>query len=184
MKTKNKKYNTSALSFLIAVFLFMFILENAVAQNNSVLIETVIKQNETFQKGKKIICKQFETQTSEQPILFKKEDRYKLNQDRRNIPQNITKIIMLDNDKDTDYEKKASLVYKRKGEELYNFNFTSKGLSVSSLHSQKTIMDIYKVVNNSFVETKLLDEAGLYKVIFTNGEKHLIDVKTYETFES
>ncbi|WP_299898000.1 hypothetical protein [uncultured Aquimarina sp.] len=181
MKTNNKENKIYIILTLTSVFLFTFALISAFAQENkNVLIETIKKENKVIKDGQEITFKQFETESAEQPIVLDQEDRYKLNQDRSDIPHKVTKVIMLDNDSDESYDKMISLFYRRGEKELYDFDLTSKGLAVSADDEENSIKGIDKIENGKMLDTDLLNDEGLYQLTFANGDRHLISVETYD----
>lgn len=110
------------------------------------------------------------------PVIFEKEDRKKLNQDRKIVKPTIEKIFKLTNNKDASYDREITIIYERPKAISYDFMLTEEGLKVWLVDTSMYIKKIHKVVENTEKEVDMLSTQGMYKIILDNDDMYEINV--------
>lgn len=82
-----------------------------VSGNNEIVSETTEKTYSIRSNGKVIKNSVKVTTTTSQEIMFKEEDRDKVEQDRVTPKKKITKTVLIDNDGDEQYDEKIVFSY-------------------------------------------------------------------------
>ncbi|QRM90210.1 hypothetical protein FG167_13515 [Lacinutrix sp. WUR7] len=109
------------------------------AQNNpvDVLDETTVKTVKVKEDGKLIEKKVKVNTVQKQEVKIDPKDRYKLNGYRIDTPVKVTKTVMVDNDKDPQYDTKTKVTYYKFNDVDYAFIPDEKGFIVSVKNGDK-----------------------------------------------
>ncbi len=118
------------IKFLITL-LITFSLTGAVAQANKEILKTRTTKTFEFKKdGKTIPYRITVYKTAKSKVMFEKADKGKLNQDRKITPEQVTKLIYVDNDMYSDYDKYIVLRYTKDSNDSFELKPTDKGFMV------------------------------------------------------
>ncbi len=116
---------------LIATLLITFTLTSAVAQSNSQMMKTRVTKSFEFKKdGKMIPYRVTVFKTSKTPLKLRSEEKGELNQDRKIVPAQVTKLIYVDNDMWGDYDKYIVLRYTKDDGDSFELKPTERGFKV------------------------------------------------------
>lgn len=118
------------------------------AQNDKIVTTktkktSVVKDGEVINKKVKIITEKTQKQK------FDKSQKHQLNQDRVVAPIAITKIFMVDNDKDPFYDKVTKVKYYNMDNKKYAFQAEGNSLKISFFENDKEV-NIGKAVRSQF----------------------------------
>ncbi|WP_430411750.1 hypothetical protein [Kordia sp.] len=135
------------------------------AQNDKVVTSevkktTVVENGEVINKKVKVITEKT------QKVKFDKSQKHQLNQDRVIAPIAVTKIFMVDNDKDPFYDKVTKVKYYNMNNKKYAFQAEGNALKMSFFEGEKEI-NIGKAVrsqhNNYYViSSKEMNGVGYF----------------------
>ncbi|MBP2830714.1 hypothetical protein J8281_00825 [Aquimarina sp. U1-2] len=116
---------------VIATLLITFTLTNAVAQSNTQMMKTRTTKTFEFKKdGKTIPYRVTVFKTSKTPLQLKSEDEGQINQNKKSVPAQVTKLIYVDNDMWSDYDKYIVLRYNKDGDDSFELKPTERGFKV------------------------------------------------------
>lgn len=116
---------------LITTLLFLFALTGAIAQNNVDILKTRTTKTFEFEKnGKKIPYRITIYKTSRSKVELEKKDKNKINQSVKTTPEQVTKLIYIDNDMYSDYDKYIVLRYTKDAKDSFELKPTKRGFSV------------------------------------------------------
>ena len=150
------------------------------AQHTSTSLETEKKKETVVKDGDEFIYKQFEVESAMQPLILTNDNRSANKIDQVYAEEKVTKVVMLDNDQDKQYDQIITLNYDRPENNFYDFQFTAKGLEVSLQHRNTTIEKIDRITANKIENKELIDQKGVYQLTFSNGQKEKISVEAYQ----
>ena len=110
----------------------MLVMYAGFAQNHSTeTMKTTTTKNYTFEKeGKKIPYELKIFESRNYVLKFNEEDSGKINQDRVNTPAYVTKLILIDNDMDMNYDRYIVLKYKKSPGDSFELVPTTNGFAV------------------------------------------------------
>lgn len=106
-------------------------------------------------------------------VVFDKDDRYKLNQERIVVPPKLETTFKLDSDRDSSYEREITIKYERPEDIRLDFMLTKSGLKVWS-DDMKEIHMIDE--NNNKKKVNMLSSEGMYHIISKDGKAYEIEV--------
>ncbi|WP_299216304.1 hypothetical protein [uncultured Aquimarina sp.] len=116
---------------LITALLITFTLTGAIAQSNRQVIKTRTTKTYEFKKdGKTIPYRITVYKTGKSKVMLDDSDKGKLNQDRKISPQQVTKLIYVDNDLYSDYDKYIVLRYSKDANDSFELKPTERGFKV------------------------------------------------------
>ncbi|MFD2565134.1 hypothetical protein [Aquimarina rubra] len=116
---------------IITTLLITFTLTGAVAQSNSQMMKTRTTKSFEFKKdGKSVPYRVTVFKTSKTPLKLQKEEKGQLNQDRKIVPAQVTKLIYVDNDMWSDYDKYIVLRYNKDANDSFELKPTDRGFKV------------------------------------------------------
>ncbi|WP_062055393.1 hypothetical protein [Aquimarina longa] len=116
---------------LIVTLLIIFTLTSTVAQSNKEIIKTKVTKTYEFKNnGKKIPYRITIYKTAKSKVILEKADKGKLNQSRKISPQQVTKLIYVDNDMYSDYDKYIVLRYTKDANDSFELKPTERGFKV------------------------------------------------------
>ncbi len=100
----------------ILALVFTFSVATAQDHNTEITKETIVKTYE-LEKGNSTIPYEITIKNKElDPIKLEKEDRYKLNQDRVDAQEMITKVITIDDQYDDSFDNVIELSYMKEAD--------------------------------------------------------------------
>ncbi len=116
---------------LITTLLITFTLTGAIAQSDSQMIKTRTTKTFEFKKdGKTIPYRVTVYKTSKTPLKLNSAEKGELNQDRKITPAQVTKLIYIDNDMYSDYDKYIVLRYTKDANDSFELKATDRGFKV------------------------------------------------------
>ncbi|SHI42414.1 hypothetical protein [Aquimarina spongiae] len=172
--------NTVFTYILITILSIPFSFLQAQQQHTSTSLETEKKKEKVVKDGDEFIYKQFEVESSVQPLILTSDSSTSNKMNQEYAEETVTKVVMLDNDQDKQYDQIITLNYDRPENNFYDFQFTAKGLEVSLQHRNTTIEKIDRITANKMENKQLIDQKGVYQLTFSNGQKEKIFVKAYQ----
>ncbi|WP_343911047.1 hypothetical protein [Aquimarina litoralis] len=145
----------------LMIVVISFSMTNMIAQSNSQTVETKTTKTFEFKKdGKTIPYRVTVYRTSNTPLKLKKTDKSKLNQERKSMNEQVTKLIYVDNDQWDDYDKYIVLRYEKDPNDSFELKPTDKGFKV--VVDQKNVEYIFGeglyFVNNEDKDFFFVDE--------------------------
>ncbi|TSE09137.1 hypothetical protein [Aquimarina algiphila] len=118
------------INFLITL-LITFTMTGVIAQDNTQIIKTRTTKTFNFKKdGKTIPYRITVYKTGRSKVILDESDKGKLNQDRQTSPQEVTKLIYVDNDMYSDYDKYIVLRYTKDANDSFELKPTERGFKV------------------------------------------------------
>ncbi|WP_120650141.1 hypothetical protein [Aquimarina sp. AD1] len=119
------------LKTIMALLICFTVTTNAVSQSDSQRIKTKTTKTFEFKKdGKTIPYRITVYKTSKTPLKLKKADKGKLNQGKKEVSTQVTKLIYVDNDVWSDYDKYIVLRYNKDPSDSFELKQTEKGFKV------------------------------------------------------
>ncbi|AXT53069.1 MULTISPECIES: hypothetical protein [unclassified Aquimarina] len=116
---------------LITTLLITFTLTGAIAQSNKQVVKTRTTKTYEFKKdGKTVPYRITVYKTGKSKVMLDESDKGKLNQDIKATPQQVTKLIYVDNDLYSDYDKYIVLRYTKDANDSFELKPTEKGFKV------------------------------------------------------
>ncbi|MHA7056960.1 hypothetical protein ACWGOQ_0007050 [Aquimarina sp. M1] len=116
---------------LITAFLITFSITGVIAQSNSQMMKTKTTKSFEFKKdGKTVPYRVTVYKSSKTPLKLQKEEKGELNQDRKITSSQVTKLIYVDNDMWSDYDKYIVLRYDKEGNDSFELKPTERGFMV------------------------------------------------------
>ncbi len=116
---------------IITTLLLVFSVSGIVAQSNSQMMKTRTTKSYEFKKdGKTIPYRVTVFKTSKTPLKLNKDEKGELNQDRKIVPAQVTKLIYVDNDMWSDYDKYIVLRYNKEDNDSFVLKPTDRGFKV------------------------------------------------------
>jgi len=159
----------------IKIIVPIILLSTSIAFAQEIVEKNSAKYEVTDEEGMEANM-QFEETRVIYPVIFEKEDKKKLNQDRKVVKPNVEKTFKLDNDSDVAYDREITIRYERPKAISYDFMLTNKGLKVWLVDTSMYIKKIHKVVGNTEKEVDMLSTQGMYKIILNNDDMYEINV--------
>jgi hypothetical protein len=104
---------------------------------------TVVENGEVINKKVKVITEKT------QKVKFDKTQKHQLNQDRVVAPIAVTKIFMIDNDKDPFYDKVTKVKYYNMDNKKFAFQAEGNSLKISFFEGEKEV-NIGKAVRSQY----------------------------------
>ncbi len=116
---------------LIATLLITFTLTGAIAQSNSQMMKTRTTKTYEFKKdGKTIPYRLTVYKTSKTPLKLDPKEKGELNQNIKTTDAQVTKLIYVDNDMYSDYDKYIVLRYTKDANDSFELKPTERGFKV------------------------------------------------------
>ncbi|MFD2561922.1 hypothetical protein [Aquimarina rubra] len=113
-----------------AALLFTFAITTAQEHNMEITKETTVKTYE-IEQGNKTIPYEVTIWNKElDPIKLEKEDRYKLNQDRVDAQERITKVITIDDQYDNSFDNTIQISYLKEADKDFKMMPTEEGFVI------------------------------------------------------
>ncbi|SEL95065.1 hypothetical protein SAMN04487910_3690 [Aquimarina amphilecti] len=116
---------------LITAVLLAFVMTSTFAQTKEQTIKTKSTKTFNFKKdGKTIPYRITVYKTATARVLLDEADKEKVNQDMNVSPQEVTKLIYVDNDLYSDYDKFIVLRYTKEANDSFELMPTERGFKV------------------------------------------------------
>ncbi|MBQ4820543.1 hypothetical protein [Aquimarina sp. MMG016] len=116
---------------ILITFVLTITLTGAMAQENKQVLKTKVTKTYNFKKdGKTIPYRVTVYKTAKSKVMLQESDKEKLNQSRKTVPQQVTKLIYVDNDLYSDYDKYIVLRYTQDANDSFELKPTERGFKV------------------------------------------------------
>ncbi|EDP97522.1 hypothetical protein U8527_04195 [Kordia algicida OT-1] len=135
------------------------------AQNDKI-VTTKVKKQTVVKNGEKVDKKVKVITTKTQEVKFDKDQKHQLNQDRVPAPIAVTKVYMIDNDKDPFYDKVTKVKYYNMDNKKYAFSAEGNALNISYFENDKEV-NVGKAVRSKFnnyyvISSKKMNGVGYF----------------------
>lgn len=120
------------LKLLLPVISVLFMSSGIAQEHSAEILETTTTKTFSFEKegvNQQYELKVYETRKYE--IKLKKEDKDKVNQNRVKTPAYVSKLILINNEKDKSYDRYIVLKYKKSPNDSFELVQTAKGFAVN-----------------------------------------------------